>query len=152
VEGGDVVEARIREVPLAKEQVGRRRPVEAEAALALGIERNEGQRRLRLGRAPHAADVDAGRLQLRREHVAEHVLAEHADEAGLPAQPRHRDRDVGRRAARVFQELARLARPRRRSRQHVDQGFAEADDGLHAVARLAASAGCGAPWRAYQAM
>jgi hypothetical protein len=69
-----------------------------------------------------------GVAQLRGQHVAEHVHAEHADETRVAAEPRDRNRGVGRRAAGVFDELAGYAGNRRRPRQQIDQRFAEAHD------------------------
>jgi len=88
-------------------QAGRRRAAEAEAALARGIQRDEGQRGLGRVGTHDVVRADAVLDQALGQEVTEHVAAEHADELGLRPQPRSGHGDVGRRTAGVLQERAR---------------------------------------------
>ena len=110
------VEARGLEVAVTEQQVGRRWAVETEAALAAGIQRDEGQRGLcRIG-THDVIRAHAVLGQAVRQEVTEHVSAQHADELGLRPQSRCRHRNVGRRTAGVLKECARSVGRGRRLR------------------------------------
>ena len=101
------VEARRLEVAVTEQQVSRRRAVETEAALAIGIQGHEGQCGLGRVGAHDVIGTHAVLDQAVGQEVAEHVTAQHADELGLRTQPRSRHRDVGRRPTGVLQERTR---------------------------------------------
>lgn len=128
MEHARTLEARRLEMRGPEQQVGGRRPVEAETALAVFVQRHERQRRLRLASPHDAVRGDAHRRQAVEQEVAEHVLAQHAGEVHVGTQSSRRHRHVRRRTARVLQEIARSLRRCGRLGQHVDQGLAEADD------------------------
>ena len=111
------VEAGGLEITVAEQQIGRRRTVEAEAALPLCIESDERQRGLGGIGADDVVGTDTVLGQAFGQEVAEHVAAQHADELRLRAQPRGSHRDVGRCPAGVLQERARRVRIGRRLRQ-----------------------------------
>ena len=106
VEDAEVAETGVVEVVLREQQVGGGRTVEAEAAFAAGVERNEGERGVGLVGATHVAGADAGFVQAVEQEVAEHVLAEHADEPRIAAEARDRDCDVGRGATGALQQVS----------------------------------------------
>ena len=114
---------------VAEQQVGRRRPIEAEAAFALRHPATRTPARC----APRPCDVHARYRRRARCNCASRKspnmsAPEHADEARVAAQPRNGDRDVGRRAAGVLDEMPRRVRRGRRPRQEIDQSLAEAGD------------------------
>ncbi len=109
-----------------EQQVGRRRTIEAEAALARLVQGHERQRGLGLRGSHGVAHAHAEAGQRLMQEVAEHVLPQHPHELAVRAQARGGHRDIGRRAAGILLEGAGLAFDRRLGQQ-VDQHLAETD-------------------------
>src|SRR3546814_3789866 len=69
-----------------EQQVGGVLAMEAEAAFAVGVQGDEGQRAVRRVGAHHVVDAHAGLLQAVEQEIAEAVMREHAGEAGMPTE------------------------------------------------------------------
>ena len=109
-----------------EEHVGAGVAVEHELALPVGAQGDEGERGARARVEDDAAVVDAVVAEDGREHAAELVVAELADEGGPAAEARDGDGDVGGRAPRGLEEGRRLRQRHPRHRRHeVYQHLAE---------------------------
>ena len=135
MEHGDVAEGVGAEVGRPEQQVGGVVAVEAEAAFALRIQGDEGQRAVRRIGAHDVGGADAGLLQAVEQEVAEAVAREHAGEARVPAEPRGGDRHVGRRAAGERREARGEATLVEAVGVQVDQRLAETQDGSYGHAQ-----------------
>ena len=72
------------EVLRPEQQIRRGRPVETEAPLALGIQRDEGERGVGRFGAHHLCGGDAGGFEALQQEITEGVLCQHADEGRRP--------------------------------------------------------------------
>ncbi len=132
MEDGEVVERLLVEVLGTEQQVRRGRTVEAEAAVALVVVRDEGERGACLVGAGDVVGTDAELGEAFQQEVAEHVTREHAGKTGVTAQASRGDRDIGRRTAGKRNKGGRLTGAALGLCVEIDQRLAEAEDGRHA--------------------
>ena len=129
----DIAESLIAEMIGAKQQVGRRWSIEAEAAFAFGIVRYKCECRVGHAGTCNVLGANALMLQTVEQKVAKAIIAQHAGKARFAAEAGDGYRDVSGRAAGKRHELLRESALIVAPRMKVNQRLTKTENGLHGL-------------------